>query len=315
MIREQILWSEKFRPHKVKDTILPESLREIFQSYVDKKIIPHMTLHGVAGIGKTTIARAICDEIDADYLVINCSESGNIDTLRTTIRDFASTVSMTGGRKVVILDEADGLTKTTQEALRAFMEEFAGNCSFILTCNYLNQIIKPIHESRCPVTEFKPTKEDKVVMAKEMHKRIIDILKKEKVPYDEKVIGQLVMKFFPDFRKIINVLQKYAIVGKIDQRLLVTLSEVPIKLLMEAMKTKDFGKVRRWVADNIDNEPTRIYRLLFDAMYEHFKPAFIPQFVLILGDYLDQASRSLDQEITLLAFLVRVMAEDDFEVI
>jgi len=314
MVREHIIWVEKFRPHTIKDTILPDSLRTNFQSFVDKNIIPNMTLHGVAGIGKTSIAKALCDELDADYLVINCSENGNIDTLRTDIRGFASTVSMTGGRKVVILDEADGLTKATQEALRAFMEDFANNCSFILTCNFKNQIIEPIY-SRCPIIEFKPNKTDKPLMAKQMHKRCVEILKKENIPFEEKVLIQLIMKFFPDFRKTLGVLQKYSISGKIDSSILNVFEDFPIKSLIEAMKVRDFTKVRKWIADNIDNEPTRIYRQLFDAMCDHFKPEFIPQFVLILGDYLDQAGRSLDQEITLLAFLTRVMSDDSFEII
>jgi len=314
MIRAELIWVEKYRPHTVKDCVLPESLRSIFQAYVDKKIIPNMTLSGGPGIGKTTISKALCDQLDADLLVVNCSENGNIDTLRNDIRCFASTVSMTGGRKVVLLDEADGLTFTTQQALRAFMEEFSGNCSFILTCNFKNKIIDALH-SRCPVIEFKPTKDDKIGMAKQMHQRAEEILKKEKVPFEDKILAQLIMKFFPDFRETLGTLQKYSIVGKIDSGIISMISEAPIKELIGAMKEKDFTKVRKWVANNLDNEPARIYRQLFDSMYEHFKPAFIPQFVLVLGDYLDQAGRSLDQEITLLAFLTRVMADEEFEVI
>ena len=314
MIREHLIWTEKYRPHTVAECVLPESLRQVFQAYVDKKIIPNMLLSGGPGIGKTTIALALSDQLDADSLVINCSENGNIDTLRTDIRSFASTVSMTGGRKVIILDESDGLTKQTQQALRPFMEEFAGNCSFIMTCNFINQIIEPLY-SRCPVIEFKPTKEDKPKMAKQMHLRAVDILKKEKVPYEDKVLAQLIMRFFPDFRETIGVLQKYSIVGKIDSGIIAALDDFPIKSLMVAMKEKDFTKVRKWVSENTDNEPTRIYRQLFDAMYDHFEPKFIPQFVLILGDYLDQAGRSLDQEITLLAFLTQVMSQEEFKVL
>lgn len=313
MVREHILWVEKYRPHKIEDCILPADLKSIFESYRDKGFIPNMTLAGGPGIGKTTIAKALCDELDADYLVINASENGNIDTLRTDIRGFASTISITGGRKVVILDEADGLTKLTQQALRPFVEEFAGNCSFILTCNYPNQIIEPIRESRCPVVEFKPTKEDKKPMAMTFHKRVVQILKSEGIKYDEKVIAKLVGKYFPDFRAILNHLQKYAQVGRIDEGILASLDELPIKALLEAMKSKNFGDVRKWVANNADNEPTRIYRQLFDVMYDYFQPSFIPQFILIMGDYLDRASRSLDQEITLLAFLTQVMSEEDFQ--
>jgi DNA polymerase III delta prime subunit len=313
MIRKEILWSEKYRPHTVGECVLSDSLRNIFQSYVDKKIIPNMTLSGGPGIGKTTIGRAICDQLDADVFVVNCSEEGNIDKLRTDIRGFSSTVSMTGGRKVILLDEADGLTGITQQALRAFMEEFSGNASFILTCNFENKIIEALY-SRCPIVRFKPSKEDKVSMAKQMHKRIVEILKKENISFDEKVIAQLVMKFFPDFRKTIGILQRYSVVGQIDSGIIATLEEVPIKALVAAMKEKDFGKVRKWVAEHIDNDPTQIYRQIFDAMYDHFAPEFIPQFVLILGDYLDQAARSLDQEITMLAFLTQVMSQEEFKV-
>jgi DNA polymerase III delta prime subunit len=300
---------EKYRPHTVKDCVLPENLGKIFQSYVDKSVLPNMTLSGGPGIGKTTIAKALSEELDADWFYVNCSENGNIDTLRTDIRTFASTVSMTGGRKVAILDEADGLTSTTQQALRGFIEEFSSNCSFILTCNFKNQIIEALH-SRCPIIEFKPTKEDKPIMAKKMHKRVSEILKKENIPFDEKVLAQIIIKFFPDFRETLGTLQKYAIVGKIDSGILENLSEVPIKSLIEAMKVKDFTKVRRWVADNTDNEPTRIYRQLFDAMHGIILKENIPEFVLYLGDAIDQVGRSLDQEICLLCFLTRLMAED-----
>jgi DNA polymerase III delta prime subunit len=313
MIREQIIWVEKWRPHKVKDCILPESLKQIFQAYVNKKTIPHMTLAGTTGCGKTTIARCLCEELDADWFYVNCSENGNIDTLRTDIRGFSSTMSLTGGRKVVILDEADGLTGTTQQALRGFIEEFSGNASFILTCNFKNQIIEPIL-GRCPIIDFKPTKADKPAMAKAMHQRCVEILKKENIPFDEKVLVQLILKFFPDFRQTLGVLQKYSIVGKIDEGILNTFADSNIKSLIEAMKVKDFTKVRRWVADNADNEPARIYRLLYDSMLIYFESSFIPQFVLLLGDALDQASRSLDQEVCLLAFLTRTMADEDFKI-
>jgi DNA polymerase III delta prime subunit len=310
MIKDMLIWVEKYRPHTIKETILPENLKVIFQSFADKNIIPNMTLSGVPGVGKTSCAKALCEELDADFFVINCSENGNIDIIRTDIRCFASTVSMTGGRKVVILDEADGITPLAQKALRNFIEEFAGNASFILTCNFQNQIIKAL-KSRCPLIEFKPTKADKPKMAKEFHKRITEILKKENIPYDDKVVSQLVIKFFPDFRETLGQLQKYSAVGRIDEGLLTNLSEVPLKELTEAMKSKNFDKVRKWVANNSDNEPNRIYRQIFDKMYDHIESKSIPQFVLILGDFLDQASRSLDPEICLLAFLTMLMASEE----
>jgi DNA polymerase III delta prime subunit len=314
MIRDHILWVEKYRPHKIADCILPAELKKLFTAFRDKSYVPNMTLTGGPGIGKTTIAMALCDELDADYLKINCSENGNIDMLRTDIRGFASTVSMTGGRKVVILDEADGLTKLTQEALRGAIEEYAGNCSFILTCNFPNQLIDALKESRCPIIKFDVRKEDKKPMAIGMHKRIEVMLNTEKIPFDGKVIAKLIGKYFPDFRATIGQLQKYAQVGKIDEGILSNLDEIPIAALIAAMKAKEFTEVRKWVAQNIGNEPHLIYRQLFDAMYQTFPVNFIPQFVLILGDFIDQASRSLDQEICLLAFLTRVMADDDFEV-
>jgi replication factor C small subunit len=314
MIREQLLWTERYRPHTIADCILPANLRQIFTSFIEKGYIPNLTFAGAAGIGKTTIAKALCEELDADYLMISASENGDIGTLRTDIRTFASTMSITGGRKVVILDEADGLTALTQKALRPFIEEFAGNCSFILTCNYPNQIIEPIRESRCPLIEFKPTKEDRKPMAIAFHKRVVSILKKENIPFDEKVLAKLLAKYFPDFRAALGQLQKYAQVGQIDEGILVNLDDIPIKALIDAMKAKNFAEVRKWVSTNADNEPTRIYRLLFDEMYNILSPSFIPQFVLILGDYIDQASRSIDPEICLLAFLTRTMADDDFKV-
>jgi DNA polymerase III delta prime subunit len=311
MIREPLLWVEKYRPKKVSDCILPENLRQIFQSFVDTNQIHNMTLAGKKGIGKTSISLALCDELDADVLFISASENGNIDTLRTDIRQFASTVSMTGGRKVVILDEADGLSRATQQGLRSFIEEFAHNCSFILTCNFPNQIIDAISESRCPVIEFKPGKEDKPIMAKKMHKRIEEVLKAENVPYDTKVIAQLVKKYFPDFRATLMHLQKYAASGKIDSGIFANIADVSTKELIEALKTKNFSETRKWVANNIDNEPQRTYRQLFDSCYDFLEPKSIPEFILILAEYLDQSSRSLDQEIVLLAFLIRIMASEE----
>jgi DNA polymerase III delta prime subunit len=315
MIREHLLWVEKYRPHKISDCILPAETRTLFTAFKEKGFVGNMTLAGGPGIGKTTIVLALCDEIDADHLLINCSENGNIDTLRTDIRGFASTVSVTGGRKVIILDEADGLTPLTQKGLRGAIEEYAGNCSFVLTCNFPNQLIDALKDSRCPIIKFDIKKEDKKPMAIGIHKRIVSILKAENIPYDDKVLAKLIGKYFPDFRATIGQIQKYAQVGKIDEGILANLDEVPIKALLEAMKAKNFGEVRKWVAQNVGNEPHLIYRLLFDSMYQAFPAAFIPQFVLILGDFIDQASRSLDQEICLLAFLTRVMADDEFEVV
>lgn len=313
MIREMnLLWTEKYRPHKIADCVLPAVVKSTFLDFVKSNTIPNMTLSGGAGIGKTSIIKALCDELDADYLFLNCSENGNIDTLRTYIREYSSHCSLNGNRKVVIFDEADGLTQLTQKALRGFIEEFP-QVSFVLTCNFPNQIIEALH-SRCPFEDFKITKEDKPRMMKEMHKRIESILKKENVEFDGKVIAKLVVKFFPDFRKTIGYLEKYSRSGKIDEGIFGLLEDVPIKALMIAMKDKNFGEVRKWVGLNMGNEPHALYRALYDAMYEYFPPSFIPEFILILGNYLDQSGRSIDQEICMLAFLTQLMASESFEV-
>lgn len=308
------LWVNKYRPHKIDDCILPADLKKTFAAFRDKNHVPNMTLAGGPGMGKTTVAMALCEELDVDWYKINCSENGNIDTLRTDIRQFASTVSMTGGRKAVIMDEADGLTKVTQQALRPFIEEFGNNCSFILTCNYPNQIIEAIRDSRCPTIQFKPTKEDKKPMLIGFHKMVVGILKKESVKFDNEVLGKVIGKYFPDFRATLGQLQKYAQIGEINDGILSYLVEFPVKALIEAMKDKNFTDVRKWVSANIGNEPQALYRQLFDGMHNHFPAPFLPQFILILADYMDQASRSLDQEITLLAFLTRVMADEEFQV-
>lgn len=307
-----LLWTEKYRPHRIADCVLPAAVKTTFQDFVKAGHVPNMTLSGSAGIGKTSVAKALCDELDFDFLYINCSENGNIDMLRTDIREYCSTASLNGQKKGVILDEADGLTKLTQKGLRGFIEEFTRSF-FILTCNFPNEIIEALH-SRCPFEEFKITKDDKLPMAKEMHKRIETILKKENVQYDGKVVAKLVMKYFPDFRKTIGFLEKYSKSGKIDEGIFSILEDVPVAGLIAAMKDKDFKNVRKWVGENVGNETLGIYRTLYDGMYDHFSPSFIPEFVLILGDYLDQAGRSLDPEICLLAFLTQIMASDAFEV-
>jgi len=311
MLHEHKLWVEKYRPKSLGECILPAHLKAVFQGFVDSDLVPNMTFGGKPGIGKTTTIKALCNQMDLDNFLVPCSENGNIDTLRTDIRGYASTVSINGNRKVVILDEADGLTKVTQQALRTFIEEFSGNCSFVLTVNFVNQVIPALIDSRCPLIEFKPTKEDKPRMAKEMHKRIETILKTENIPYDNKVIAKLVTKYFPDFRATLMQIQKYSATGRIDDGILACLEDIPIKQVIDALKNKNFADTRKWVSNNIDNEPHRIYRQLFDACYEFLEPRSIPEFVLILAEYLDQSSRSVDQEIVLLAFLTRLMASED----
>jgi DNA polymerase III delta prime subunit len=312
MVREEFLWVEKYRPRKVADTILPESIKASFQQFVDRNEIPNLMLPGGAGTGKTTIARALCEEVGADYIVINGSLNGGIDTLRNDIKNFASTVSFTGGRKIVILDEADYLPPLTQAALRNFMEEFSSNCGFILTCNFKNRIIAPLH-SRCSVIDFKITNSDKPKLAAQFLKRVTMILDAEKVEYDKQAVAAVIMKFFPDNRRILNELQRYAASGKIDTGILAGMSNESFKELVELVKNKKWKEMRKWVGENLDNEPTALMRKFYDAAFEIITPQSIPTLVLLIADYQYKAGFVADQEVNLVAFLTQVMTEVDFQ--
>ena len=305
---ENILWVEEYRPKKIKDCILSPSIKKTFLEFVKNKEIPNLLLSGGPGVGKTTVARALCEELDTDYLIINGSEESGIDVLRTKIKNFASTVSLTNNRKVVILDEADYLNpQSTQPALRGFIEEFHNNCRFIFTANYKNRIIEPLH-SRCSVIEFKLNgSRDK--MASELMKRVGDILDRENVKYEKKVVAELIMKHFPDNRRVINELQRYSASGEIDSGILVNLSEVNMKELITHLKMKEFTKVRKWVVDNIDNDPTKIFRKVYDSLYNYMEPSTIPSAVIILGEYQYKAAFVADQEINLLACLTEIMSQ------
>ena len=303
---EQFLWCEKYRPLKLDDCILPADQKRVFQEFIDKGEIQNMLLCGGAGMGKTTVARALCEELGADYLVINGSEESGIDVLRTKIKQFASTVSFTGKTKVIILDEADYLNpNSTQPALRGFIEEFSTNCRFIFTCNYKNRIIPPLH-SRCAVIEFKLAKEDKPKIAGRFMKRVQFILQTEGIEYDEKVIAALLMKYFPDYRRVINELQRYSVTGSIDEGILAKVGEVNTSELLSSLKEKDWKKMRQWVVNNIDNDPAGLYRKLYDDLTE--KVTQVPQLVLILADYGYKSSFVADQEINLVACLTEIMA-------
>ena len=303
-----ILWVEEYRPKKIKDCILTPSVKKTFLEFVKNKEIPNLLLSGGPGVGKTTVARALCEELDTDYMIINGSEESGIDILRTKIKNFASTVSLTNNRKVVILDEADYLNpQSTQPALRGFIEEFHNNCRFIFTANYKNRIIEPLH-SRCSVIEFKLNgSRDK--MASELMKRVGDILNKENVKHEKKVVAELIMKHFPDNRRVINELQRYSAAGEIDSGILVNLSEVNMKELITHLKMKEFTKVRKWVVDNIDNDPTKIFRKVYDSLYNYMEPSTIPSAVIILGEYQYKAAFVADQEINLLACLTEIMSQ------
>lgn len=304
--RDQFLWVERYRPRKLDDCILPDDQLKTFREFVATGEIPNMLLCGSAGVGKTTIARAICEELGCDYIIINGSEESGIDVLRTKIREFASSVSFGGKTKVVILDEADYLNpNSTQPALRAFIEEFANNCRFIFTCNFKNRIIAPLH-SRTAVIEFKLTKADRPKMAGRFMKRLSDILATENVSFDEKVVAEVLKKHFPDYRRVLNELQRYSVSGTIDEGILVNVQEVNMKELVASLKGKDFKKMRNWVVDNIDNDPNLIFRKIYDTILDDVK--YPSQLVLLLADYQYKAAFAANPEINLVACLAEIMA-------
>ena len=303
---DEFLWVEKYRPRTLEECILPDAQKQVFQQFIEAGEIPNMLLCGTEGTGKTTVARALCNELGCDYIVINGSEESGIDVLRTKIKGFASTVSFEGKPKVVILDEADYLNpNSTQPALRAFIEEFSRNCRFIFTCNFKNRIIAPLH-SRTTVIEFKLVNGQKKKMAGLFHKRMMDILKKEKVEYNDKVLAELLMKHFPDYRRVLNELQRYGAGGVIDEGVLSNLAELSTKALVDALRDKDFKKMRQWVANSVDSDPQSVYRKVYDTLIPKVKQ--VPQLVLIIADYQYKAAFVADQEINLTACLTEIMA-------
>lgn len=309
-MREQFLWTEKYRPQKVADCILPEQYKKIFQQFVDQKNVPNLILAGGPGIGKTTVAAAMLKELGCDYIIINASKDGNIDTLRYEIQQFASSMSIIGeGRKYVILDEADYLNaNSTQPALRNFMEEYASNCGFILTCNIKNRIIEPLH-SRCTVIDFKISKKESASLATQFMKRVEKILKTESIEFDKAAVAGVITKYFPDWRRVLNELQTYASLGKIDNGVLSLIEETSINELIKLIKDKNFTAIRKWVGENLDNDQGAIFRKFYDGAASLVAPASVPVLILILGRYQYQAAFSVDQEINLAAFLAEVMAE------
>lgn len=285
----------------------------MFQAMVDKKEVPNLLLVGPPGVGKTTVAMAMLDELGADYLDINGSLKGNIDTLRNEIQEFASAVSFTGGRKYVLLNEADYLSHNTQAGLRAFIEEFSGNCGFIFTANFKNKIMAPLSESRLAQVEFKVPAKEKPALAAEFHARALEVLAKEGVESDPKAVAQLVLRYFPDWRRCLVELQRYSATGKIDTGVLARFSDQTLKALVDEMRKKNFTAVRRWVAENADTEPQALFRKLYETASEHMSAESVPQLVLLLADYQDKAGRVADQEINTAAFLVHVMSTCTFK--
>jgi DNA polymerase III delta prime subunit len=311
-MNEEFLWVEKYRPKTIEDTILPVDLKATFQQFVDQKNIPNLILSGTAGVGKTTVARAMLEQLGCDYIVINGSMNGNIDTLRNEILNFASSVSLSGGRKYVILDEADYLNaNSTQPALRNFMEEFSRNCGFILTCNFKNRIIEPLH-SRCSVVDFKISKKDMVKLAGQFFKRVESILTTENIPYDKPVVAEIIQKFFPDWRRVLNELQRYSATGKIDTGILANLQQASIKGLIGLMKDKNFTEIRKWAKNNIDTDVNVLYNEFYDTASEYFTPRCIPALVILIARYQYQNSFSANVEINFTAFLAEVMIDMEF---
>jgi DNA polymerase III delta prime subunit len=313
MARDEFLWCEKYRPKTIDDCVLPDNLKNVFKQYVKQGELTNFLFTGSAGVGKTTVARALCAELGADYMFINGSEERGIDVLRGKIKSFASAVSLTeSGTKVVIIDEADYLTPDTQAALRSFIEEFSNNCRFILTCNFKNRIINPIH-SRCSVVDFRIETKDKPKIAANFYRRVVDILSFEKVDFDNKVVAKVVETFFPDFRRVLNELQRYSAGGMIDTGILANLSDESMKELIGYLKAKDFAKARSWVGKNSDIETSVLFRRLYDNAVDYLEGTSIPQLVLILADYQYKAAFVADIEVNNVAALTEIMASCKFK--
>lgn len=306
------LWVEKYRPQTIKDSILPSGLKKTFGELVSSGQLPNMLFTGTAGLGKTTVAKALCNELGLDYIVVNGSEEGNIDTLRGKIRQFASTISLQGGYKVVILDEADYLNaQSTQPALRGFIEEFSNNCRFILTANFKNRIIEPLH-SRCSVYEFNTSRKDMAGLAAQFFERMKFILESERVQYDEKAVADMIIKYAPDWRRVINECQRYSISGKIDAGVLDSVNDASFDGLFKALKEKDFKTMRQWVVNNIDTDAAAIFRGIYDRMQDKVKPQSIPSLVLVLADYQYKNAFVADHELNIVACLTEVMSSVEF---
>ncbi len=314
-MEKKFLWVEQYRPHTIDDCILPKNILDVFKGFVEQGEIPNLLLPGTAGIGKTTVAKALCEEIGASYIVINGSDEGRfLDTVRTRVRNFASTVSLSSSsaHKVVIIDEADNTTTDVQLSLRTAIEEFHSNCRFIFTCNFPNKIIEPLH-SRCTVVDFKIKKSDQAGLQMKFYKRLKNILEENDCEYVDEVVFKLIGRYYPDWRRLINECQRHAAAGSINTDILVDIADIKLDDLVKAMKNKEFTTIKRWVTDNIDNDPNIVMRKIYDVLYANVKPKYIPEAVLIIAKYQYQIAFVADQEINLLACLTEVMLACDFK--
>jgi len=312
---KDFLWVEKYRPQIVEDCILPDSIKDVFKGFVAQQEIPNLLLSGTAGVGKTTIAKALCQEIGASYIVINGSDEGRfLDTVRNRVRQFATTISLTSGasHKVVIIDEADNTTNDVQLSLRTAVEEFHGNCRFIFTCNFINKIIEPLH-SRCTVVDFRIKHEQATQLQGEFFTRLKSILTHECVEYEDKVLAKLVKRYYPDWRRLINECQRYAATGSISSAILVDVADVNLDTLLSSLKKKEFTTVKNWVVQHLDNDPSMMMRKVYDSLYDVLKPASIPEAVLIIAKYMRDITIVPDQEVNLLACLTEIMMSCEFK--
>ena len=312
---KEFLWVEKYRPNIVEDCILPDSIKDVFQGFVNQGELPNLLLSGTAGVGKTTIAKALCEEIGASYIVINGSDEGRfLDTVRNRIRQFASTVSLTSGasHKVVIIDEADNTTNDVQLSLRTAVEEFHTNCRFIFTCNFINKIIEPLH-SRCTVVDFRIKPEQATGLQGQFFTRLKTILDHEQIQYEDKVLAKLTKRYYPDWRRLINECQRYAATGSINSAILVDVADVNLDALLSSLKKKEFTTVKNWVVQHMDNDPSMVMRKIYDSMYGVLKPASIPEAVLIIAKYMKDISIVPDQEVNMLACLTEIMMSCEFK--